>query len=157
MKAKRKLPRVFSVGCAEMTPAELTTLVEQLKVVVIDVRSRPSGRAKRGFSRTNLAALLGGKYEYRGLELGEAGAGPTIEGLKALVKDRRRLLLLGHSTSPGECDRHSGIAVPLAVAGVTVWHIYESQVVEAAELQRAIDEETEYEHTELADVIANAK
>jgi hypothetical protein len=146
-------PRLFSIGYAEHQPADLRRLALGLNVTVLDVRSRPSGRVKRGFSRRDLEALLGERYEWWGDVLGGKGAGVTTAGLDRLAADRRRLLLLCLEACPGDCHRHR-IALDLARRGIPVFHVFENELIEATELQRAIDADDEYEYEELADVIA---
>lgn len=150
-------PRVFSIGYAKLSPDDLLKLVTDLDVTLIDVRSRPSGRVKRGFSRADLTTLLGTRYEYHGKELGGLGAGVTRAGLDALAADPRRLLLMCQEHSPSDCHRHHMIGVPLAPMGVDVYHVFEGEVLTAADLKRAVDEDTDYECVDLADVIASAK
>ena len=150
-------PRVFSVGYAKLAPADLLKLVEDLDVTLIDVRSRPSGRVKRGFSKSDLATLLGARYEYHGATLGGLGAGVTQAGLDALTMDGRRLLLMCQEHSPIKCHRHHMIGLPMVARGLDVFHVFNDEVFTAAELNRSVVEDTEYEYVELADVIADAK
>lgn len=154
-KTKRDRPRVFSVGYEALRPGELLALVNALAVVLVDVRSRPSGRVKRGFSRADLEQHLGTRYEWHGKGLGGFGTGPTVDGLARLAADPRRMLLMCSEEAPGDCHRH-GIALDLARRGVTVWHVYFDEVVTAIELQRAIDAGDDYAFRELGDVLAEA-
>ena len=153
---KADRPRVFSVGYSALAPADLKALVTGLRVVLIDVRSRPSARVKRGFARADLEELLGRRYEHRP-GLGGFGPGPSVEELKELAADPRRMLLMCSEQAPFECHRHHAIAMPLAVAGVTVHHVFLDEVVTAVELQRAVDEEDEYAFRDLGDVLAEAR
>lgn len=148
--SKTSKPRVFSVGYQRMTPDEVKALVLRLDAVLLDVRSRPAGRVKRGFARADLETLLGDRYEWHGRDLGGRGAGPTVEALLRLSRDPHRIVLMCQEHAPGDCHRHHRIAVPLAAAGVDVFHVYEGQLVRAGELQRAIDEDTEYRTEPLA-------
>ncbi|HEY1187915.1 MAG TPA: DUF488 family protein [Gemmata sp.] len=149
-------PRLFSVGYQHLQPAELVALVIALDAILIDCRSAPSGRVKRGFARADLEKALEGRYEWR-KELGGRDNAPTVEGLKKLAADERRLVLMCMEHSPAECHRHHKIAMPLAVAGVDVWHVYEDEVVLATDLQRAIDNDDEYEYRSLEEVLSEAK
>lgn len=144
------MPTIYSIGYAALTSAELAAPVRRLNAVLIDVRSRPSGRVKRGFSRADLAALLGERYEHRP-EPGGRGDGPTAEGIDRLADETRRVVLVCREEAPGVRHRHSGIALPLLARGIEVLHVYQDQVVTATELQRAIDEDDEYAFTDLAD------
>ena len=150
------MPTIFSVGYQKLTPTKLVKLVKDLDCVLIDCRSYPSGRVKKGFSRLDLTVALGTRYEWHGTELGGKGRSVTREGLDRLQADPRRLMLLCMEHSPGDCHRHHTIAVALAKEGVVVRHIYEDEVIDAPELQRAIDEDDEYEYEALGEVIAES-
>jgi uncharacterized protein (DUF488 family) len=143
-------PNIFTVGYRGLTPSELVGLVRQLRAVLIDVRSVASGRVKRGFAKADLKKLLGGRYEHRP-ELGGRGSGPTEETLDRLAAEKRRVVLMCACDRPGDCHRHGLIALPLASRGVEVLHVWRDEVIEARELQRAIDDETEYECEDLAE------
>ena len=78
----------------------------------------------------------------------------TREGLDRLKADDRRLMLMCKEHSPSDCHRHQTIAVPLAKEGVVVRHIFENEVIDAPDLQVAIEADQEYEYEELSDVIA---
>lgn len=147
------MPTIYSVGYQKLTPAGLAELVRGLGAVLIDVRSHPAGRVRRGFGKSDLQALLGPLYEWHGKALGGKGKGVTAAGLDMLAADPRRLLLMCMEHAPGECHRHHTIAVPLLARGVVVRHVYEDQVVAADELQRAIDRDDDYEFTSLADLL----
>ena len=150
------MPTIFSVGYQKLTPTKLVKLVNDLDCVLIDCRSYPSGRVKKGFSRADLTAALGMRYEWRGDQLGGKGRSVTREGLDRLKADDRRLLLLCMEHSPGDCHRHHTIAVPLAKEGVIVRHIFEDQVIDATDLQLAIEADSDYEYEALAEVIAES-
>ena len=147
-------PTIFSVGYQNLTPSELVKLVNDLKCVLIDCRSYPSGRVKKGFSKADLAAALGKRYEWRGDQLGGKGQSVTRAGLNCLRAEKRRLMLLCMEHSPGDCHRHHAIALPLARDGVIVRHIYGNEVIDAPKLQRAIDQSDEYEYEELSRLLA---
>jgi uncharacterized protein (DUF488 family) len=136
-------PTIYSVGYDHMTPAELLSIMDRLKIrTLIDCRSVPQSR-RPGFSRKALEKLLGARYQWQGQDLGGRGAGPTDDGLKALELYTQRsrpepLLLLCKEEAPGDCHRHSAIAVPLLARGIEVVHIYRNELVTASELQKAI-------------------
>lgn len=150
-------PTLFSIGYQELTPASLAKLVQDLDCTLIDCRTYPSGRVKKGFSRLDLTALMGERYEWQGKQLGGKGQGVTAAGLEWLkAQDGRRLMLMCMEHSPGDCHRFHGIAVPLLADGIDVLHIYEDGAIKTANLKKAIDEETgQYDYYDLADVIAD--
>lgn len=149
---------IFSIGYqGDMSPSRLAGILEQLEADLVDVRSRPSGRVKRGFARRDLEALLGGRYTWRGDTLGGMGAGVRPEGLDWLVERSAAAALAGRAVAimcaeeaPGECHRHHQIALPLLERGVVVRHVYRGEVIDADELQRAIDEGDDYVCEELS-------
>jgi hypothetical protein len=148
------MPMIFSVGYQKLTQAELGELVKDLDALLIDCRSYPSGRVKKGFSKADLAAALGERYVWKGDVLGGKGRKATPEGLEWLKAQDGRLLLMCMEHSPGDCHRHYDIAVPLAADGVVVRHIFEQEVIDAPDLQAAIVADTEYEYEELKLVLA---
>ena len=97
------------------------------------------------------------RYEWWGKELGGYDKEPTRAGLDRLKADDRRLLLMCKEHFPSECHRHLTIAVPLANEGVVVRHIFHNEVIDAADLQKAIEADQEYEYRDLDDVLAEAR
>jgi hypothetical protein len=61
------------------------------------------------------------------------------------------------ANSPGDCHRHHTILVPLAKEGVIVQHIFENEVIDAPDLQAAIEADSDYKYEELTDVLAKAR
>ncbi|MBA4191827.1 MAG: hypothetical protein C0467_27930 [Planctomycetaceae bacterium] len=145
--------RIFTIGYENLTPASLETLVTRLRVTLIDVRSRPYGRVKRGFAKKDLEVLLGDNYEWWGKELGGMGAGVTAAGLDRLGADKRDLMLMCQEHSPASCHRHHMIGVPLADRYRVVEHICEQDVVTATELARAMRDGDEYTCEDLAELL----
>ena len=148
--------RIHTVGYEKLQQADLQRLAVGLDCIVLDVCSRPSGRVKRGFSRADLTALLGARYEWAGHDLGGKSTGVTPAGLVRLAQDRRRLMLMCKEHSPSDCHRHA-IALDLARRGVPVLHIFETEVILATDLEAAIDADDAYEFEDLADVLARTK
>lgn len=141
---------IYSIGYAGLTPAELLATAKQLDATVIDVRFVPKSRMK-GFGRLQIMALLGDRYLWKGDVLGGIhgeNKGPTSAGLKWLtdnawamtteVTSRPNALLMCLEESPGECHRHSLIAVPLLKRGIDVLHIFRDELVTTSELKRSL-------------------
>ena len=132
---------VFSVGYRELRPGELVELATTLDATVVDVRSRPSGRVKRGFSRAQLTELLGDHYDWRGDVLGGMGVGPTDDAIEALARqvgDGLRALLMCAEVAPGDCHRYHWISIPLWESyQIDAWHIVGSDCVQTSEMLRA--------------------
>lgn len=159
---------IFTWGYQGSTPAKLLELCRALKItMVVDCRRKPASRIP-GFSGKALIALFSPPdvpaYVQMGDRLGGVpasaawpadGKPPPVDtrALQQLSYERacgQRLLLLCMERAPGDCHRHMTIALPLARAGVEVLHVFEGELVEALELQRAIDDpdpEAEYECT----------
>lgn len=164
---------IYTIGYEHLAPADLAAIATKLNARVIDVRSRPSGRVKRGFSRLDLQRFLeaqGGSYDWRGFELGGRGLGVLASGLDYLAARaddsgmlERNLLLLCQESAPGDCHRHHRIALPLAARGVPVVHLYnvldrdESEAFTATALQRALDDadpDAAYDCVTVAELLA---
>lgn len=138
-------PRVFSVGYERLKPPDLLRLVTALDVVLWDVRSRPSGRVKKGFGKADLITLLGARYEWHGDRLGGFAPGITTKGIDHLVSDPRRIMCMCMEAAPGDCHRHQ-IGLRVALAGVVMHHVYlpprakltAAELITAADLEAAI-------------------
>jgi len=174
-------------------PESLVELVRRLDIdSLIDCRAAPgpatladtklvkgtkrrvwkSGRiiyCRGGFTRYELAELLGKRYRWDGDKLGGPGGGvegPTPRGLDMLedaYHRGRRLLLLCAEAHPLGCHRHHQIAVrgdiwmpsmgkPLADRKIPVLHIFGDAVVKATVLHEAAQHGTKNaEADDLAD------
>lgn len=151
---------VYSIGYAQLTPETLVAHLDLIDgAILLDVRSVAAGpRVRRGFRREELTGLLGARYEHRP-ELGgrKAIAPAAIERLVSEAKAGRRVVLMCQEHAPGECHRHHAIGVPLAALGVTVWHLFEGEVVSAADLQASFDADDDgYDCYQFADVFGCA-
>jgi uncharacterized protein (DUF488 family) len=170
---------IFSVGYENLTPGALAKLVKQLDACLVDIRSIPYGRIKQGFGRTQLGELLGERYVWAGMSLGgfvkQQSEGTTDDGLQWLrgvakgrirvrgncpatfPEDAPRVIIMCQEYQPMDCHRHHLVGIPMKTRfGVDVHHIIEDEVVDAAELQRAGDQGTEYMCRDLEDVIREA-
>ncbi|WP_439623403.1 hypothetical protein [Gemmata sp.] len=148
------MQRIYSVGYAQHSPDSLKELVTRLRATLVDVRSRPSGRVKRGFSKADLTALLGDRYEWHGKDLGGMGQGATPAGIERLAKDDRRLILMCMEDAPGDCHRFQSVGLQLLLKGIEVHHVYHDWVITTSALKAALDDpdpEAEPEGTDLAD------
>ncbi|RZN30495.1 hypothetical protein [Bradyrhizobium sp. Leo121] len=137
---------IYTIGYHALTPARLQLIASRLGARVIDVRGGTM-RAKSGFGRRQLEALLGEAYEWRGDRLGNRGTNRvTREGIAELKQEdqTKTLLLLCVCESPEGCHRHMQITGPHFPAAL---HIWRDEVFTSAALQAAIDEgeEAEYE------------
>jgi len=147
---------ILTIGYQRLTPQRLADLATQFNATVIDVRGSLF-RCKSGFGRRQLEALLGPRYEYRGDKgLGNRGANcVTADGLAWVVAEgeARNLLLMCQEEAPGDCHRHHLIAVAL---DCPVFHVYQDDVIEASDLQTAIESGAEeYDCVGLADFVAS--
>ena len=130
---------IYTIGYARLRPPDLLAAVAALDATVLDCRSVPSSR-RPGFSRGALGALLGPRYEWHP-ELGGRQAEVPAAALDALAARPGTSLLLCLEEAPGDCHRHRMIATRLAVP---VTHLYQHELIDARELQRAIDEDDDY-------------
>jgi len=67
------------------------------------------------------------------------------------------LLLLCQEHSPADCHRFHSIALPLAKRGIEELHVFENEVIETTDLDRALENDTEYLCYDLAEVIEELK
>jgi len=145
---------IWSIGYERLTPRRLVEIVGKLDATLVDCRSNPSGRVKRGFSRSALELLLPGRYVWAGVVLGGRGMGTTPEGLGLVrrwaTEDGTKVLLCKEE-APGDCHRHHQIATRL-LPSVDVNHIYQDEVITASSLARAIagGDDAEYDFEVLA-------
>lgn len=136
---------IYTLGYYATPVDELIEIMDALGVeTLIDVRSIPKSRAK-GYNKSQLAARLGERYQWRGNELGGMGKGPTKEGLKRLANERGTVAIMCMEAAPGECHRHHDIGLPLNRKGVPVAHVFEDHLVTPVDLQKAIDTDTDYD------------
>lgn len=157
----RVVPRFGGVVSSDMIASigyELLSQPEFVRAVsgadcVIDVRSRPSGRVKRGFSKPDLSALCGERYLWAGDRLGGFGriADDAIRWLLDFQR-ARRVVLVCKEFAPGDCHRHQAIANRLAARGELVRHVCEDEMVLSNELQRSIDDDGDYDFYPSSDV-----
>ena len=144
---------IYSIGYSGLHQVDLVRIVRAMDpAILIDVRTKPHGRCKEGFFRSQLEQALGQRYEWHGDTLGGLGDGPTKTGLCLLVARARNadLLLMCKEECPGECHRHHLIAMPLwRDYGINVHHIYQDQLIAAHELQRSIDDDDDYTYSDI--------
>jgi len=153
--APNKGKLIYTLGFENLTPKRVRTIVDGLGVtMIIDCRSVPTSRIPT-FSMTSLQAEYGTRYIWKGEILGGRQTGQKQTGVKWLaefMRDSKQVpLLLCKEESPGACHRHFNIALPLLRrTGINALHICDTEVIQASELQRAIDEDNDYTYEELA-------
>lgn len=151
---------IWTWGYQGATTADLLELCRKLRITaVVDCRRKPMSRVP-GFGGNQLKTLFDegqpGRptvYVQRGDVLGGTPASmQTADGLpppvapgelaRLRVEAERggRMLLICQEHAPGECHRHHTVALPLARAGVTVRHVFEGELIDPIELQRALDD-----------------
>lgn len=133
---------IFTIGYQRLTPGRLREIVTGLDATLMDCRHVPMSR-KPGFSGKALREAFGPRYVAAGNDLGGRGY-TTDAGIKALreASRDRNVLLLCMEEAPGECHRHFTICGPHFPEAV---HIYQDELLTAAELERANREDTDYE------------
>lgn len=151
---------ILTIGYQNLRPAELLSLATQLDATVIDVRGSLN-RCKSGFGPRQLEALLGARYEYRGNK-GLGNRHPNyvtdagIAWLAEQEKQGRTLIIMCQEHSPADCHRHHQIACQLLWSHeVHALHICDDEVIDAAELEAALEAEaSEYDCEKLPDFLA---
>lgn len=144
---------LYTIGYAKLTPALLVKTLDRFSIAtLVDVRSSPRTRVA-GFGNRQLETLLGPRYAYRGNELGGRPPGVSERGLLWLahlaacneaVGDHTAIMCM--EEAPGDCHRHHTISLQMvARRAADVRHIYRNELIEATELQRAIDTDTDYD------------
>lgn len=133
---------IYTIGYQRLAPQRLQEIVTGLDATLMDCRHVPTSR-KPGFSGKALRELLGPRYVQAGDNLGGRGF-TTDVGIKALreASRGRNVVLLCMEEAPGDCHRHFTICGPHFPEAI---HIYQDELVTAAELERANQEDTDYE------------
>lgn len=141
---------MLSIGYETLTPPRLTNIVTRFDLVVVDVRSAPSGRVRRGFSRADLQTLFADRYVWLGDVLG--GRRPIqpvgLETIRRMDGAPREVLLLCQEHAPWDCHRHTAIATAL-LPELDVAHIMDDDVMMASSVQSAIVRAGESESIEV--------
>lgn len=133
--------RILTIGYEDHTSAEVFALVRALDGTLVDVRSQPYGRVKKGFgggaSGGTLGAELGDRYTWQGHHLGgrigcqTKSQGTTPAGLAwlrdAAAASLRPLILMCQEALADNCHRHHKIAAGLRAlpSPVEVFHLFE--------------------------------
>lgn len=142
----------------------LGDLVEIANATIIDVRARPNGRVRKGWSTTDLRREFADRYEWWPALGGRAFLARSDSWLPAptdvllpLVERvaKENLILLCACDEPWNCHRHNELAVPLLGTGVETHHVFEDQLILASELQDAIANGQPYEHFDLCNWLGN--
>lgn len=150
---------IYTVGYQGMRgPEQLRALANKLGVTkLIDCRSVPRSR-KRGFGGDQLAAMFGRtRFVAGGHMLGGRDGGPTEAGFKYLrsIEDGGHVsLLMCAEHAPGDCHRHSTIALPMwRRFNIRVYHVCDEEVILASELERSRVEGDDYEYVPLSEAV----
>ncbi len=143
---------IYTVGYAKLDHPRLRRLLRALRAQhLVDVRSIPTSR-RPGFGRHQLAAAFP-EYTWQGQWLGgikPGKPGTTPEGLHWLSSQIDcNPLIMCLEEPPADCHRHALIARPLLKRGIDCIHVYQNELIEASELQRSLDDDDEYDYTEL--------
>jgi uncharacterized protein (DUF488 family) len=136
---------IYTVGYATLTPTALERLVTKLRIdLLVDARAKPWSR-KPGFARGALERQLGNKYQWAGTVLGgfQQTTAVGIAMLRRLHASDQRVLVMCMEHAPGDCHRHSEIAMRL-LPHIDCVHVFDNEGVLASELQRAIDRDDDY-------------
>lgn len=119
---------IFSIGYQGLPVPQFQAIVQDNNIdIVIDVRSKPNGRAFQ-YNRNALEVMLkemGKAYLYKGDVLG--GFTPcdleALEWLTEIIHSGKRYLLLCFEADPRTCHRHYILSRYLGANGIEVTHI----------------------------------
>lgn len=122
---------IYTIGYKNLSVEDLVEIVDSLDAVLIDVRSNPAFRVKRGFSKVELTASLGSAYRWMGDTLG--GRTPIQNsGLDYIEQfdgsEDLHCVLMCAEHEPIECHRHHAICMPYFPQAL---HIYEGYLYTA--------------------------
>ena len=118
---------IYTIGYQFLSPEKLQEIASSLNAVVIDVRSSPSGRVKRGFSRSDLQSLLGSQYKWWGDLLGGRAKIQKLglELLDQFDNASTHCILMCQEHDPSDCHRHWDIC---SVHFRKAVHIFEDEL-----------------------------
>jgi uncharacterized protein (DUF488 family) len=139
---------LFTIGYSAMNPKQLRRVLDRLKCsTLIDVRSAPRKTRRAGYSRPELESLFGKRYLFAGDELGgQINIQESSLAWLAKRASRRHVAIMCMEERPGNCHRHVAIALPLLDRHrVEVRHVCGDEVIKASELERAIQDDDDYE------------
>lgn len=155
---------IYTIGYGKLQPGDLVNLTEGLDVTIVDVRGRPTSRRK-GFGGRQLQDLLGSRYVWMGDKLGGIYHLPNAQklwpdGIRKMLADVERPLMLCQCHAPGGCHRHMlaleiermrkvppRAPVPAIEPSWKTVHIFEDHSVDSVELQRSIKDGDDYDAT----------
>ena len=125
---------IYTIGYQKLTPERLREIVFGLNATLIDIRSNPRSRVKKGFSEFELSILLGTQYEWRGNLLGgRIEIDPwSIKQLEQFNSSRKNCVLMCQEHEPSDCHRHFAICskhYPKA------YHIFNDDLYTAEEIE----------------------
>ena len=125
---------IYTIGYQFLSPERLQEIASSLNAIVIDVRSSPSGRVKRGFSRSDLQYLLGSQYKWWGDLLGGRA---KIQKLGLELLDQfdnvsTHCILMCQEHDPSDCHRHHDICAPYFRKAI---HIFEDDLYSVLSLE----------------------
>jgi len=125
---------IYTIGYQFLSPERLQEIASSLNAVVIDVRSSPSGRVKRGFSRSDLQSLLGSQYEWLGNLLGGRSmiAKAGLAYLDRFDNVSTNCILMCQEHDPSDCHRHHDICAPYFRKAL---HIFDDELYSVLSLE----------------------
>lgn len=138
-------PVVYTIGYDELTANRLAQIIKLLGVkILIDVRSKAdiAKETPAGMTVDELKAQFGDAYSWEGKWLGSRAVitDESIQFLDQFIREQSGpCLLIGREEAPGDCHRHRYLSLPLIARGLDPMHIFDDQLVDASELQAAID------------------
>ena len=142
---------IYTIGLERMTPADLRRICQILGVNVLIDCGPSIFKPRTDYQRAIESAGI--TFEWQ-RELSRAAlSDEAIAGLKKLSRDRT-VMLADRAPEPGESHRHAKIGLGLLKLGVDCVHVYTDELIKASDLQRAIDQRTDYAFTPFPEGVA---
>jgi uncharacterized protein (DUF488 family) len=132
---------IYTVGYQKLPIRRLDDLLECLEIdLLVDCRKRPFSTIN-GYSCGALKARYADKYVMKGEMLGGGGQ-TTQDGIDWLLHTSatKNVMLMCMEDFPMDCHRHTAICAPHFPDAL---HYYDGQLIEAKEMERAIQDDLE--------------
>jgi hypothetical protein len=136
---------IYTIGCdagrrgsgiKALKPATLQAIVDALSInTILDWRKQPNGT----LPSDDMRAMFEERYRFIGNRCNAENI--TSSALQRLIDLKGNTLLLFEEPIPGDCPRHSDLAMVLhrRRPAIAVTHIFDAELIVASELQRSID------------------
>lgn len=163
---------IYTIGYEKLDHETLARIMRKLDATILDVRSKPYGRVRKGWDRKTLTARFGSRYAGNvalgGFVRNDAEAAKRTAATAELARfashgpvtrkalsggEGASVILMCQEYNPGDCHRHNAIAYDLLnTHQIDALHlIYTAkneadsvEVVKASDLETALENDDEY-------------